>query len=601
MGYNGGNGNGDYGGGGGGGAGGPGIGGQSGGIGTDGGPGVSIDISGSPVVYAAGGGGGSYNKTTYGAGGSSGVGGRGAAAVAGITAEAGAANTGSGGGGGGGDGIYATSGAGGSGIVVVRYLLAEPDLSLPQIANVGSENVTDTSADVVGVLITNGTSAATVTLYWSTTDCTNNATEWTTGGSSSNLGARADGAVFTNTLAGLTPGTTYYWNHSAVNASGTVWAATAGSPSFTTIGLPGVNNGSGATQVTAVKATLNGALTDGSQAYVTMYWGTADGATNAAAWAQTNSLGLLSEGSFASYATGLTSGVTYYYRCYATNGVGETWAAATTNFLGAGRGRAGADMGRRGGANDDWTLPANWVGDVMPGRPATSVVTFNDTGAKAQGVVSSMLDADWTLNGGLTFANTAGKYHTIDLGGNTLLVAGTLTLNGGGQANTTNGTLQLGQAGTPVNVSIPNGPLVVGSQLYSSFTNVYIGNLNHGVNETCLDLRNAVVTQTVFSATTLSLGHMGTYYRGIGNLYINDRNSVIDTLQVRYFTLADGAITMNAGADVIIGSESERGTILVGQKRVGQQRLPGHHVRADGRFHRLRHGCHACRKCRGRR
>ena len=46
---------------------------------------------------------------------------------------------------------------------------------LPQIADVGSQNVSDTSADVVGTLTTNGASTATVYLYWSTTDGTTNA------------------------------------------------------------------------------------------------------------------------------------------------------------------------------------------------------------------------------------------------------------------------------------------------------------------------------------------------------------------------------------------------------------------------------------------
>ena len=69
-----------------------------------------------------------------------------------------------------------------------------------------------------------------------------------------------------------------------------------------------MDNADGATGVTAVKATLNGALTYGSQAYVTIYWGDSDGVIDAAAWGHTNSLDLLSEGPFSSPALGLTDG-----------------------------------------------------------------------------------------------------------------------------------------------------------------------------------------------------------------------------------------------------------------------------------------------------
>jgi len=79
-------------------------------------------------------------------------------------------------------------GNGGSGIVIVRY--AAP----PQVSNVGSQNRSNISADVVGALTTNGGPADAVYLYWSTTDGTNNASAWTTGGGNvSNLGARRPG------------------------------------------------------------------------------------------------------------------------------------------------------------------------------------------------------------------------------------------------------------------------------------------------------------------------------------------------------------------------------------------------------------------------
>jgi hypothetical protein len=115
-------------------------------------------------------------------------------------------------GGGGGSGYqtesYLAGGKGGSGIVIVRYPLNAAASDLPQIANVGLQGRTDTSASVTGLLTTNGTSPATVYLYWSTADGTTNAATWTGGGSVSNLGTRADGTTFTNTIGPLIPNTT---------------------------------------------------------------------------------------------------------------------------------------------------------------------------------------------------------------------------------------------------------------------------------------------------------------------------------------------------------------------------------------------------------
>ena len=86
----------------------------------EGGDGVAVSISGSSVTYAGGGGGGS-NFATAKSGGSGGGGTGGQ--LTGATQTAGTANTGGGGGGGAGDASSDYTGrAGGSGVVIVRYL-----------------------------------------------------------------------------------------------------------------------------------------------------------------------------------------------------------------------------------------------------------------------------------------------------------------------------------------------------------------------------------------------------------------------------------------------------------------------------------------------
>jgi parallel beta-helix repeat protein len=274
--------------------------------------------------FAGGGGGGTFQGGTAGNGGKGG-GGRAGAGGTDSPGAAGQPATGGGGGSGSYQNAYGGGGNGGSGIVMVRYRPAEP--GQPEISNTGSQNKTDTSADIEGRLVTNGVSAATVYLYWSTNDCTTNATAWTTGGNVTNLGSYADDTLFTNTLSGLASNTTYYWNHSAVNASGTVWGTTAGSPSFKTLGPPAVNNGAGATGLTPFGATLNGALTDGTTAHVFVLLGTQDGV-----WTVTNDLGTLGESAFSNTVSGLTPGMTNYYTCYATNAYGSALATPSAMF-----------------------------------------------------------------------------------------------------------------------------------------------------------------------------------------------------------------------------------------------------------------------------
>jgi len=93
--------------------------------GGDGGGGVTSSISGTSTTYAAGGGGGSRAGSN--GSGVAGVSGNGGGGTSAVNATSGTANRG---GGGGGASNNATPGAGGSGIVIVRYRRAAPTLTL---------------------------------------------------------------------------------------------------------------------------------------------------------------------------------------------------------------------------------------------------------------------------------------------------------------------------------------------------------------------------------------------------------------------------------------------------------------------------------------
>ena len=122
QGNNGGSGNLASGGGGAGQAGSPGTGTWGGG-----GAGLNFDISGTPTWYAGGGGAGGINGNNFPGMGGIGGGGQGAfyTGAAGAAATAGTASTGGGGGGGAANGgATSPSGAGGSGVVIIRYTAA---------------------------------------------------------------------------------------------------------------------------------------------------------------------------------------------------------------------------------------------------------------------------------------------------------------------------------------------------------------------------------------------------------------------------------------------------------------------------------------------
>jgi len=166
-------------------------------------------------------------------------------------------------------------------------------------------------------------------VYWGTSDGGTNAGSWA---NTNFVGTYTNVAPanisYTNTS--LLGSTDYHYTFFASNQHQTMWADP--SMSFSTLDNPNISNGSGA-DVAVGGATLNGDLIAAGSAEVTVYWGTSDGGTTHSAWQNTNSMGTLINGTFSTNETGLLYGIRYYYRCYATNALGEDWANSTETFL----------------------------------------------------------------------------------------------------------------------------------------------------------------------------------------------------------------------------------------------------------------------------
>ncbi|HUL59112.1 MAG TPA: hypothetical protein VLU43_07555 [Anaeromyxobacteraceae bacterium] len=144
------------------------------------------------------------------------------------------------------------------------------------------------------------------------------------------LGAGTSSVPFSQGLAGITPGTTYYFCAIASNSVGTAFGAVL---SFTTLAAAPAVATAAATAVASTAATLNGAVNPGGAnttgwfRYAATDPGTCDDTFGTRAPAAAGSaLGAgTSSAPFSQGLTGLSPGATYYYCAIASNSVGTSF------------------------------------------------------------------------------------------------------------------------------------------------------------------------------------------------------------------------------------------------------------------------------------
>ena len=200
-----------------------------------------------------------------------------------------------------------------AGIAIINS--CKKDDVIPTLTTAALTNITTTSVTGGGLISKDG--GATVTargVCWGT------ASNPTVGDSHTSDGTGA--GSFTSNITGLTPNTLYHVRAYATNKVGTAYGADI---SFTTtpIVVPTLTTVT-VTSVTGTTAVSGGTITSDGNGAITakgVCWATTTGPTI------TNSLTTDGTGSasFVSNLTGLTSGIIYYVRAYATNSAGTAY------------------------------------------------------------------------------------------------------------------------------------------------------------------------------------------------------------------------------------------------------------------------------------
>ena len=189
----------------------------------------------------------------------------------------------------------------------------------PVLTTTDASAITSSSVNSGGNVTNDGGSPVTARgVCWSTSQNPTIADSKTTDGIGS--------GIFTSTITGLIPGSTYYFRAYATNSIGTTYGnqviatTNATLPTITTTVV---------SVITATTATSGGNITNDGGASVTargVCWSTSQTPTTANS-KTTNGTGT---GSFTSSILGLTPGTTYYVRAYATNSTGTGYGDAVS-------------------------------------------------------------------------------------------------------------------------------------------------------------------------------------------------------------------------------------------------------------------------------
>jgi hypothetical protein len=145
-----------------------------------------------------------------------------------------------------------------------------------------------------------------------------------------------------------------------------------------------------ATDVGFQSATLNGGLTAGIGANISLYWGETNGLTDPNNWDAVLDAGFVDEGPFAGALSGLQGDTTYFYRAFAENNGGSAWASDSQSF-------GTQPFPPQSTWSTDgfgvWSDEANWS-DIVPNSTKTTAIFGGAINSNRTVVVEADVTAD---------------------------------------------------------------------------------------------------------------------------------------------------------------------------------------------------------------
>jgi autotransporter-associated beta strand protein len=230
----------------------------------------------------------------------------------------------------------------------------------------------------------------------------------------------------------------------------------------------------------------------------------------------------------------VTAGTTYYYRVYATGASGNSIYSNTVNALPAVTWSGG------GGANTNWSTPANWGGTALT---ADDPLIFSGTNGLSNN--NNILPVGTQFNG-ITFQADAGPFV---LGGNTVALGGDITNH---SVNTQTIDLPLTLVGASRSLNAAAGNLVIGGNIGQSggsygITKTGAGTVILSGNNTYTG-GSTVVAGTLVMTDSSAIAANTSLTVGAGGIFVFDPSASAIPLAV------------GAAAPVIAASEDRIGT-----------------------------------------
>ncbi len=196
-----------------------------------------------------------------------------------------------------------------------------------ELSDLASFSVTSTTAALSVNVADPGNDDPAITFYWGPTDGGINPAAW----AFSETLPGTHNSTASLPVTGLLPNGTYRFTARAQNSAGSSWAVPSGT--FETLPNPAAITTLAAGSITPFSGLLRAEVTDtgGSPPAITIHYGPTDGGTDPDAWQGSFPAGT-GEGIHTAPLGGLSPSTTVFFRAFAENAGGATWAATSQSF-----------------------------------------------------------------------------------------------------------------------------------------------------------------------------------------------------------------------------------------------------------------------------